>query len=224
MVLLAAFAILLHKQSGSRDFCVGSPFTHRKLVETEPIIGLFVNMLVFRCKIDESKSFRALLRDVRNYALEAYENSDVPFQKLVRILNVDTRSSRSPIFQIMFGFDADTVADPGPSGALQMNAHHGLARYDLTLQLGESSDGISGMFEYCTDLFDKNSIIQLREQLLNILNEVTLQPGHPIHSIKISSDVAPTQIFSPDQPVRNKPKGLMGGLVQWLSRRAGRAG
>src|SRR5665213_3460950 len=114
MTLLAAFAVLLYRKSGKEDFCIGSPSTLRKQVETESIIGLFVNMLVFRCDLAGEPSFRDVVRGMRTTALEAYENSDLPFQELVRTVKPDLRSLRSPFFQVMFGLDSeDGAQSPG---------------------------------------------------------------------------------------------------------------
>ena len=217
MTLLTAFAALLYRQTGCLDFCIGSPFTHRKLVETEPIIGLFVNMLVLRCKIEEGDSFRALLRRTRNTALEAYENSDVPFQQLVRALKVDTRSQRSPLFQIMFGFDNDIPTSRDESGSLQINTNPGTARYDLTLQLGNTVDGIVGEFEYCTDLFDKPSILLMSQQFSELLNEVAQQPDAPLPKKDAPSGIGPAQTVAHAMASPNKPNGLVNKVTQWLS-------
>ena len=112
MTLLAAFAVLLYRNCGREDFCIGSPITLRKQVETESIIGLFVNMIVFRCELDGEPNFRQVVQRMRTTALEAYENSDVPFQELVRTLKADLRSLRSPFFQVMFGFDSEMETKP----------------------------------------------------------------------------------------------------------------
>ena len=222
MTLLTAFAALLYRQTGCLDFCIGSPFTHRKLVETEPIIGLFVNMLVFRCKIEEGDSFRTLLRRMRNTALEAYENSDVPFQQLVRALKIDTRSQRSPIFQIMFGFDNDIPTPLEQSGALQIDTNPGTARYDLTLQLGNTADGIAGEFEYRTDLFDKRSVLQMSQQFSALLNEVALRPDAPLPKGDAPSGSGPAQTVSHAMPSPDKPNGLVNKVTRWLSLRGGK--
>ncbi len=184
MTLLAAFAVLLYKHSGVEDFCIGSPFTHRNQVETAPLIGLFVNMLAFRCQLDREPSFREMLRRVRTTALEAYEHSDVPFQELVRALKPDLRSRRSPVFQIMFGFDSDIR--PGQDTFIPVDTNPGTAKFDLTLQLREGPDGISGWFEYCTDLFDSASIDGLAKQFIAVMTEIGQQPDEPLRTLVFS--------------------------------------
>jgi hypothetical protein len=196
MTLLAAFAILLYKHSGKEDFCIGSPFTHRNQVETEPIIGLFVNMLVFRCQLGGEPSFREFLRRVRATALEAYEHSDLSFQELVRQLRPDPRSLRSPLFQIMFGFDSD--AAPEQNGFVQIDTNPGTARFDLTLQLSENANGIAGSFEYCTDLFDAASIEYMAAQFLTLLDKITKHPDQPISSLEFVYSARSEPMILPD--------------------------
>ncbi len=174
MVLLAIFAVLLHRQSGEEDLCIGSPFTHRNHVGTENLIGLFVNMLVLRCQIQDSQSYREVLRSVRAMALEAYENSDVPFQELVRALKVDPRSLRSPLFQIMFGCDSSAATQQNKHGHLDVNP--GTARFDLSLELVGSPEGVTGSLEYCTDLFVAADIELLVAQFVALAGQFAVQP------------------------------------------------
>ncbi len=183
MTLLAAFAVLLYKQSGKDDFCIGSPSTLRKHVETESVIGLFVNMLVFRCDLARDPSFLDVLRRVHTTALEAYENSDVPFQQLVRTLKPDPRSQRSPFFQVMFGFDSDGAVQAG--SLIQIDTKPGTARFDLTLQLTESANGISGSFEYCTDLFDAQGMAELSKRFVTLLHEISAHPDRPVSALAL---------------------------------------
>lgn len=192
MTLLTAFAVLLYKHSGKEDFCIGSPFTSRNQIETEPLIGLFVNMLALRCQMAGDPSFRESLRRVRATALEAYEHGDIPFQEVVRALRPDPRLRRSPLFQIMFGFDPDMRS--GPGSFIPIDTNPGKARFDLTLQLGETPDGIAGTFEYSTDLFDAESVEQMATQFVALLGEVTQHPDRKISSIELfsSSETGPT--------------------------------
>ena len=185
MTILAAFAVLLYKYSGQEDFCIGSPITHRRQVQTESIIGLFVNMLAFRCELGGQPSFREFLRRVRQTALEAYENSEIPFQKLVSELKPDRRSRRSPVFQVMFGFDpANRTAS---DGLFQIDTNPGTARFDLTLQLAENQEGLSGSFEYCTDIFEEADIARLVELFSALLPEMVRLPDKPISGLEIHS-------------------------------------
>jgi acyl transferase domain-containing protein len=183
MTLLAALAVLLYQRTHTEDFCIGSPITYRKQVETEPLIGMFVNMLAFRCQLEGKPSFRQLLRRVRTTALEAYENSDIPFQELVRVLKPDPGSPRPPFFQVMFGFDSDMTAQP--DNLLPIAATPGMARFDLTLELREHLDGISGSFEYSTDLFDNPAVARLARDFVRVLGAASSDPDLPISELEL---------------------------------------
>jgi hypothetical protein len=219
MTLMAAFAVLLYRHSGKEDFCIGSPITHRKQVETEHLIGLFVNMLVFRCQMDGDPSFRDVLRRVRTNALEAYENSDVPFQELVRVLKPDPRSLRSPFFQVMFGFDSDMAAKP--SSFLHIDTKPGTARFDLILQLSESPHGISGSFEYCTDLFDEPMIVQLANEFVALLGTISANPDQSISGLETHPPVADgvTGSNTSEQTPPKSWKEIVQRLAERLTRR-----
>jgi non-ribosomal peptide synthetase component F len=183
MTLLAALAVLLYKRTNNEDFCIGSPITYRKQVETEPLIGMFVNMLAFRCRLDGQPSFRQLLRRVRTTALEAYENSDIPFQRLVRVLNPNPGSPRPPFFQVMFGFDSDMTAQP--DNLLSLDTTPGMARFDLTLELREQVGGIFGSFEYSTDLFDEPTVANLARDFVRVLVAASSEPDLPISGLEL---------------------------------------
>jgi hypothetical protein len=177
MTFLAGFAVLIARFSGQHDFCIGSPVTQRTRVETQRMIGLFMNMVAFRVQIAPHHSFRDIVRQVRTTALEAYEQRDVPFQTLVRALRFNRRSSRSPIFQIMFGFEPVSVADPS---FLQLDSDPGTARYDLSLLLSESADGtMHGYFEYRSDIFEEAEIVALAGRFNDLLQEVVEAPDRP---------------------------------------------
>ena len=174
MTFLAAFALLIARFSGQRDFCIGSPVTQRTQAETQRMIGLFMNMVAFRVQFASQLSFRDLLRQVRATALEAYENSDVPLQTLVRALRFNRRSPRTPIFQVMFGFEPAVSSGPAVS---QIDTRPGTARYDLSLVLTESAAGILlGYLEYRTGLFDQAEIASLARQFVDLVGELAEAP------------------------------------------------
>ncbi len=144
------------------------------------MIGLFMNMVAFRVQIAPQHSFRDIVRQVRATALEAYEQRDVPFQTLVRALRFNRRSPRSPIFQVMLGFEPESVVDPG---FWQFDSDPGTARYDLSLLLNESGDdNINGYLEYRTDIFKEAEIAALAGRFLDLLQEVTDDPDRPVLS------------------------------------------
>jgi hypothetical protein len=177
MTFLAGFAVLIARFSGQHDFCIGSPVTQRTRVETQRMIGLFMNMVAFRVQIAPQHSFRDIVRQVQATALGAYEHRDVPFQTLVRALRFNRPSPRSPIFQVMFGFEPLSVVDPS---FWQFDSDPGTARYDLSLLLNESVDGkMYGHFEYRTDIFEEAGIAALAARFCSLLEEVAEAPDRP---------------------------------------------
>ena len=202
MTFLASFAVLIARFSGQHDFCIGSPVTQRTRVETQRMIGLFMNMVAFRVQIAPQHSFRDIVRQVRATALEAYEHRDIPFQTLVRALRFNRRSPRSPIFQVMFGFEPASVADPN---FWQFDSDPGTARYDLSLLLNESADGnIYGYLEHRTDIFEEAVIAALSDRFLALLQEVANDPDRPGISKPLVEEVKAVVVES-DLPVAALP-------------------
>ena len=177
MTFLAGFAVLITRFSGQHDFCIGSPVTQRTHAETQRMIGLFMNMAAFRVQVGPQTSFRDLVQQVRATALEAYEHRDVPFQTLVRALRFNRRSPRSPIFQVMFGFEPAQGTDVS---FWQFDSDPGTARYDLSLLLSEFTDGtMNGFLEYRTGIFEEAEIAVLARHFVDLLHEVAEAPDRP---------------------------------------------
>jgi non-ribosomal peptide synthetase component F len=156
MTLLAAFQTLLSRYSGQEDIIVGTPIAGRNQVETEGLIGLFVNTLAIRTNLSGNPSFRQLLSQVREVTLGAYDHQDLPLEKLIEELKPERDLSRSPLFQVMFVFQ-NTPSQPWELPGLTitpLEVHSGTSKFDLTLALEETSEGIKGGIEYNTDLFE----------------------------------------------------------------------
>ena len=156
MLLLAAFQTLLHRYSGQADILVGSPIAGRMRVETEDLIGFFLNTLVLRGDLSGDPTFHELLQRTRQTALEAYAHQDVPFEKIAEAIQLHRDLSRPPLFQVMFVLQNAPLCPLELAGlkVSALPAHSGTAKFDLTLSIEESSGGLSGFIEYNTDLFD----------------------------------------------------------------------
>lgn len=178
MVLLAAWQTLLHRYSGQEDILVGSPIAGRTRVETENLIGFFLNTLVFRGDLSGDPTFRELLKRVRQAALGAYAHQDLPFEKLVDALQLERDLSRSPLFQVMFVLQNEPLR-PLKLAGLKLNpihVHSGTAKFDLLLSLEESADGIGGFIEYNTDLFDAATIARMLGHCQTLLESIATDP------------------------------------------------
>ncbi|HYR08030.1 MAG TPA: amino acid adenylation domain-containing protein, partial [Longimicrobium sp.] len=174
MTLLGAFQVLLGKYAGSEDVVVGSPIAGRTRGEVEALIGLFVNTLVLRTDLSGDPSFRETLRRVREATLGAYEHQEVPFEKLVAELQPERSLSHSPLFQVMFtlqeaggGGDALPGLKVGGVGATME-----IAKFDLSLTLAATAQGLRGGLIYSTDLFERGTIQRMLSHLARVLEQV----------------------------------------------------
>ncbi|CAM2069713.1 Amino acid adenylation domain-containing protein [Sulfidibacter corallicola] len=186
MTLLAVFFVLLHRYSAQTDIIVGSPVAGRDHGGLEHLIGFFVNTLVLRLDLDGQPSFSEVLDRVRTTALAAFDHSDVPFEMLVDKLEVDRDLSRNPVFQVVFNHQrgqAEELAVEGPE------ANYTIAKFDLTLHVRETPDGIHGGLEYNTDLFDETTAAQLIDHYLFLCRAVVEQPGAMIGRLPMMGTV-----------------------------------
>ncbi|HEX6719581.1 MAG TPA: amino acid adenylation domain-containing protein [Pyrinomonadaceae bacterium] len=185
MTLLAAFKVLLFRYTGERDIVVGAPIAGRNRVETENLIGFFVNSLALRTDLSRNPTFRQLLGRVRKVAFDAYAHQDLPFEKLVEELNPARDISQTPIFQVMFGLQNTPRATAHlPSLTVKRVAVDSrTAKFDLTLLMSETADGLSGWFEYSADLFDQSTIERLKQHFENLLTSITLNPDGRITNL-----------------------------------------
>ncbi|WP_146201073.1 non-ribosomal peptide synthetase, partial [Tumebacillus permanentifrigoris] len=189
MTLLGAFQTLLYRYSGQEDFAVGTPIAGRVHEETEDLIGFFVNTLVMRTDLSNDPTFVDLLSRVKETALGAFANQDVPFEKLVEELQPERDTSRTPLFQAMF------VLQNTPTNAAQLpgltvepfEVDNQSAKFDLTLTLEETTAGLSGTFEYNTDLFDAATIQRMTQHFENLLTAMTADPMQKVAEVPLLS-------------------------------------
>jgi len=188
MVLLAGFAALLHRLTGSEDVRIGTPVAHRVLPELERLIGFFVNTLVLRIDFAGEPRGTDLLVRVRATALGAWAHQDVPFEKLVEELRPERRLDQNPLFQVAFGLDRPRPLDLGGLRVSQMPVHSGTAKFDLYSGLEESPEGgLSGSWELATDLFDPTTVQRFCTQWLTLLAEMAAEPRRRIEEMSLLS-------------------------------------
>jgi amino acid adenylation domain-containing protein len=179
MVLLAAFNILLSRYSGQDDILVGVPIANKTHPEIEGLIGCFLNILVMRTDLSNMLTFRTLLKRVCKVALDGFAHPDVPLWMLVEMLHLERDLSSSPLFQVMFDmqdtflknreFAAGIVSTPLPGDNV-------FARYDLTLIVKNTENDMYCAWEYNTDLFDEETILQLQSHWQNLLQGIIEHP------------------------------------------------
>ncbi|WP_225732735.1 non-ribosomal peptide synthetase, partial [Nocardia sp. JCM 34519] len=195
MVLHSALAVLLSRLSGTQDIAIGTPVAGRGEAALDELIGMFVNTLVLRTRIDGAASFADVLGATRETDLHAFSHSDVPFERLVEVLNPARSQARHPLFQVMLTFQNTRQASlelPGLS-VNGIDYDPGLAKFDLQLTLQEARDeqgesaGMSAEFSYALDLFDESTVAGFARRLDRILDAITADPDTAIGDIDLLS-------------------------------------
>jgi len=182
MTLLAGFKTLLYRYTGHEDIIVGSPVANRTTVESENLIGFFVNNLVIRTDCSGNPSFEELLKNIRRVTDEAYTHQDLPFEKLVEEMRPERTLTYSPLFQIMFAFQnvpKSTVSLPGLDIS-RMDIYNDTAKFDMILFMDDTEDGLRGILEYNTDLFDEQTAIRLLLHYQTLLSSIVTAPSRKI--------------------------------------------
>jgi amino acid adenylation domain-containing protein len=174
MVLLGAFQVLLGKYSGSDDIVVGSPIAGRTRKEVEELIGFFVNTMVLRTDLSGDPSFREVLRRAREVTLGAYENQEVPFERLVAELQPERTLSHAPLFQVLLVLQNAGGGGPKLPGLEEsaVQAERVSAKFDLSLEVKATAQGLHGGLTYSTDLFDRGTIDRMLGHLSLVLEQV----------------------------------------------------
>jgi len=187
MTLLAAFNVLLHRYSGQSDILIGAPIAGRSWTETEGLIGLFINTLVLRTDFTGDPSFRELLGQVRQVALEAYAHQDLPFEKLVEELQPERNLSHTPLFQVMFDFLNTPFQTLKLSGLniTRLDLAEDSSIYDLSLLVSEEASGLHIAFEYAADLFDPATIERMLGHFEVLLEGIVADPDQPVKKLPL---------------------------------------
>ena len=187
MTLLAAFQTLLYRYSGQDDIVVGTPVAGRNRQEIERLIGFFVNTLVLRTDLSDNPTFEQLLNRVREVALQAYANQDLPFEQLVEALQPTRDLSYTPLFQVMFALDNALVpfVELPDLTASSYSLEIGTAKFDLTLSMENTVDGLVGVWEYNADLFDEVTIARIAGHFQTLLEAIAVNPIQPISELPL---------------------------------------
>jgi amino acid adenylation domain-containing protein len=191
MAVLAAYALLLSRWSGTDDVVVGSPIAGRTPRETEGLIGVFLNTLALRTRLGGDPTFRELLGRVREAAVDAFAHQDVHFERLVEELRTERSLSRHPLFQVIFSMipagSGEGVAFPG----LEMQAAEpevGTAKVDLTLAMTEADGQLRGAWQYASDLFDEATVLRMGAHLQSLLAAAAADPDQPVSLLPMIGD------------------------------------
>ncbi|GAA5043783.1 amino acid adenylation domain-containing protein [Nocardia callitridis] len=193
MVVHTAFAVLLARLSGTDDIAVGTPVAGRGERELDDLIGMFVNTVVFRTRLDSGESFADLLARQRESDLRAFANADIPFERLVEVLNPPRSTAHHPLFQVGLSFQniARTALELPGLTVSGIDAELDVSQFDLHLIIGDAYDdagapaGLGGFLTYATDLFDAATVRGFAERFSRILAAVVADAGVAVGDIEL---------------------------------------
>ncbi|TWE07133.1 arthrofactin-type cyclic lipopeptide synthetase C [Pseudomonas sp. AG1028] len=190
MTLMAAWASLLARLSGQADVVVGSPIAGRNRAELEPLIGLFVNTLAIRLDLSAAPTGEALLDQVRSRVLDAQDHQDLPFEQVVESVAPARSLAHSPLFQTTLNWLAGETKLPTLDGlALSVVEQSSqVAKFDLSLNLGERGDVLIGTLDYATALFDEASVRRYGQYFETLLQALVRDEQCAIQAVPLVSD------------------------------------
>jgi amino acid adenylation domain-containing protein len=211
MTLLATFNTLLYRYSGQDDMVIGSVFDCHNRPELENVMGNFVNTLVLRTDMSGNPTFKQLLARVREVTLGAYSHHDLPFQKLVEVLNPARNANQNPFFEV-----ALTVEPPVMSALdsdLDWKSYQyddgidtNTARFDLSLGFEERTFEIIGRIEYSTDLFEAATIERMIGHFQTLLEGIVTNPLERISELPLLTSLEQHQLVEWNDTQTDYPK------------------
>ncbi|WP_308580912.1 condensation domain-containing protein, partial [uncultured Pseudomonas sp.] len=211
MLLLASFQLFLYRYSGQQDIRVGVPIANRNRVETESLIGFFVNTQVLKADIDGQMSFAELLQHTKQRALQAQAHQDLPFEHLVEALQPERSLSHNPLFQVMFNHQAKAQTPvqqlPGLRVA-NLEWETRTAQFDLSLDTQETLDGVWASLTYATDLFDAATAARMTRHWLGLLQAAVADTARPLQDLPVlASEERRHMVEQWNATLRDYPQG-----------------
>ena len=197
MLMLSCYYILLSKYTSQDDIVVGTPIVGREFPELSNMLGMFVNTLAIRNKIDSSLSFNDFANKIKENCLDAFKNQAYPFDMLVKDLDIKRDASRNPLFDVMFiyqnnGYPEITFKDIKAEYFIPYN---NTSKFDLSLEIIPVNNEYSLRFEYCKKLFNEDFISNLSSHYINILNTILENNEIKIADIDMLSEQERNQIL-----------------------------
>jgi amino acid adenylation domain-containing protein len=180
MVLLAAYKAMLFRYTGDTDIIVGGVTDTRRRPELQPLMGYFLNTMALRSRPEGALSFRAYLAQVKASVIGALGACDIPFDRLVRALDIKRGTGTHPLFNTLFSIEPPVEPFPDGWDLTQMDVVVGAAKYDLYLELDERPEGMAGRFLYSTELFDAATIRRMIGHWTHLLEGVAADPETPL--------------------------------------------
>ncbi|HEX2091995.1 MAG TPA: amino acid adenylation domain-containing protein, partial [Longimicrobiaceae bacterium] len=198
MTLLSAWQLLLGRYAWQDDVVVGTPIAGRNRLETEGVIGLFVNTLVSRASLASDPTFRELLGQVREATLGAYQHQELPFEKLVEELGVERSLAYTPLVQVLFTLQNNRRGELrlGGSAVEPLGGGAGSVKFDLNLSVTEAGDGFRCELAYRSELWDDGSAARMLEHYGRVLEEVAARPERRVSEVSLVSAAGQAQLLA----------------------------
>ncbi|MFL5384952.1 MAG: amino acid adenylation domain-containing protein, partial [Longimicrobiaceae bacterium] len=207
-VLLAAARVVLSRWSGEADVVIGTPTAGRLRVETEGVVGYFVNTLALRTRLDGDPAFRELVHRERDTVLDAFSHQEVPFERVVEELKAPRDPARHPVFQVLVSQQTASpeaqalgdlqvdVEDPGYEGN----------KFDIALEVHDGENGVLGLVaDYAVDLFDHATVERLLRHFARVLEQGAADPARPISRIELLDAAERDEALALRGPARDWP-------------------
>uniref|UniRef100_UPI000CD90471 non-ribosomal peptide synthetase n=1 Tax=Bacillus thuringiensis TaxID=1428 RepID=UPI000CD90471 len=185
--LLASYQGFLSRYTNQKDILVGSPIANRNYPGVEDLIGFFANTVVYRADCSNNITFKELVQQIKKKMLDAQENQDVPFEKVIEAIQPERDMSYSPLFQTMFVFHNQLKELPKllDHSVEKIPRHMNGAKFDITIAMEEIPTGLQVDFEYNTDLFKVSTIKRMAQSFEIWLDEILQFPEEPIENLRI---------------------------------------
>ncbi|MEH6309119.1 amino acid adenylation domain-containing protein, partial [Olivibacter sp. CPCC 100613] len=199
MFFLAILKVFLYHFSGENDICVGTPVAGRIHQEIEKLIGLFVNTLALRNKVDRAESFNELLSKVKENFLDAYEHQDIPFEKVVEAIAPERDLGRTPLFQVMFSMEENGNENEFQLTGLKLkrfNVSDGSSKFDLTFTIYVKGANAKLGIEYCSDLFYRDTVERMLTYYVHVLESAVYNIETPIGELRLIGESEERELLS----------------------------
>ena len=197
MLLIGVYYILLYEYSGSKDIVVGTPIVGRNQEQLQNIVGMFVNTLAIRNKIDKNETFEELIKKVKENCLQAFENQEYPFDRLIKKLDIQKDTSRNALFDVLFTYHnaAYPTMKFGKINAKCYTPKTNISKFDISLEAIFEEEILNLKFEYCTKLFTESFIENMSIHYINILNSILNNVQIKISDIELTSQKEKAKIL-----------------------------
>ena len=208
--IMCGFGVLMHKYSGEDDLNIGIPVAYRPHSQLEKVVGMFVNTVVVRLRYERGSTFRELMKQTNEAAMNAIEFQDLPFENVVELVRPERIPGINPLFQVALAWQNNLGAPINLKGIRSENVKlkEGPSIFDLILYLWEKEDTIQGEFEYSADLLKQDTIIRLRDHFLDLLAKLADNPDRAIESLPMISDADKTLISNSNNTRSEYPRNM----------------